>query len=74
MRGCIRPQRPFKGYNAIKSLERPGGGPREGYLRVLHEALKGGVKELWRAPKAILSSLILLAFCLALAGAPLKEP
>ena len=34
------PPRPYKRYKAIKGLERPGGGPRERYLRVLEEALK----------------------------------
>ena len=37
IRGSIRPPRPYKGYKAIKGLARPGGGPRERYLRVLHE-------------------------------------
>tara|TARA_B110001469_G_C9525977_1_gene261630 strand:- start:319 stop:459 length:141 start_codon:yes stop_codon:yes gene_type:complete len=33
LKTLIRPQRPYKG------LERPGGGPSERYLRVLHKAL-----------------------------------
>ena len=41
IRGSIRPPRPYKGYKAIEGLERPGGGPRERYLRVLHKALQG---------------------------------
>ena len=34
-KGAIRPPRAYKGYKAIKGLERLGGGPREWYLRVL---------------------------------------
>ena len=33
----IRRSRPYKGYKAIKGLERPGGGPRERYPRLLHQ-------------------------------------
>ena len=43
--------RPYKGYKAIKGLERPGGGPRERYLRVLHKVLKvkiGHIKAMLR--------------------------
>ena len=39
LKTLIRPQRSYKGYKAIKGLERPGGGPRERYFRALHKAL-----------------------------------
>ena len=44
--GLIRAPRPYKGYKAIKGLERPGGGPRERYPRVLHKVLKGLIRPL----------------------------
>ena len=40
----MRPPRLYKGYKAIKGLERPGGGPIERYLRVLHKALEGLIR------------------------------
>ena len=46
IRGSIRPPRPYKSYRAIKGLERPCGGPRERYLRVLHKALKDFIRPL----------------------------
>ena len=46
MRGHIRALRLFKGDKAVKDLERPGGGPRERYCRVLDimsfKGLQGG--------------------------------
>ena len=45
-KGLYWPPRPYKRYKAIKGLERPGGGPRERYLRVLEEALKGLMRAL----------------------------
>ena len=44
--GAITPPRPCKGYKAMKGLERPGGEPRERYLRALEEALKGLIRTL----------------------------
>ena len=40
----MRAIRPYKGYMAIEGLERPGGGPRGRYRRVLHKALKGLIR------------------------------
>ena len=47
-KGLVRVTRPYQGDKAIKGLERPGGGPRERYHRVLHKAFKGLIRPMRR--------------------------